>query len=90
MVLTEAPGKDNPESPFQKKKELKDKYFPAGPAMFMRRMGGFNKSQEITRLGAAAILQGAGQKIEDLQKKIDTTLKPTSTIWASAAGRYLV
>ncbi|OGD18929.1 MAG: hypothetical protein A2W03_13820 [Candidatus Aminicenantes bacterium RBG_16_63_16] len=141
MVLTEAPGKDNPESPFQKKKELKDKYFPAGPAMFMRRMGGFNKNQEITKLGAAAILQvqssikdadsykslagprpvdderpiineprrqmslpgvtqrmpwegspvitishemanailqGAGQKIEDLQKKIDTTLKPAS------------
>jgi len=142
MVLSEAPGKDNPNSPFQQKKELKDKYFPAGPAMFMRRGGGgFNKNQEITKLGAAAILQvqaspkdsdmyknlagprpvnderpiieethrqmslpgvtqrmpwegspvitithdmanailqGSGQKIEDLQKKIDTALKPAS------------
>jgi len=141
MVLSEAPGKDNPASPFQQKKELKDKYFPAGPAMFMRRMGGFNKTLEITKLGAAAvlqvqvsvkdsdmfkglagprpvdderpiideprrqmslagaaqrmpwegspvitishemadaILQGAGQKVDDLQKKIDTTLKPAS------------
>jgi Peptidase family M28 len=140
MVLSEAPGKDNPNSPFQQKNELKEKYFPAGPAMFMRR-GGFNKTQEITKLGAAAILQvqaslkdsdmyrglagprpvnderpiineprrqmslpgvtqrmpwegspvitishemadavlqGSGQKIEDLQKKIDTSLKPAS------------
>ncbi len=141
MVLSEAPGKDNPASPFQQKKELKDKYFPAGPAMFMRRMGGFNKALEITKLGAAAILQvqvvrqgrdmfkslagprpvdderpiideprrqmslagaaqrmpwegspvitithemadailqGAGQKVDELQNKIDTTLKPAS------------
>ena len=31
LLLSEAPGKDNPQSPFQAKKELKDKYFPAGP-----------------------------------------------------------
>jgi hypothetical protein len=142
MVLSEAPGKDNPNSPFQQKKELKEKYFPAAPMMFARRgPGGFNKTQEISKLGAAAILQvqaslkdsdlykslagprpvnderpiiseprrqmslpgvtqrmpwegspvitithdmanailqGTGQKIEDLQKKIDTTLKPAS------------
>ncbi len=141
MVLTDAPGKDNPNSPFNQKKELKDKYFPAGPAMFMRRMGGFNKTQEIGKLGAVAILQvqstlkdsdmfknlagprrvddekpiineprrqmslpgvsqrmpwegspvitithemadailqGVGQKVEDLKLKIDTTLKPAS------------
>jgi len=142
MVLTEAPGKDNPDSPFQKDKELKEKYAPVSPMMMMRRGGGgFNKNQEITKLGAVAILQvqrsvkdsemvnglgrprpvsderpiirrerrslmlpgatqrmpwegspavtitremanaileGSGQKIEDLKQKIDTTLKPAS------------
>jgi hypothetical protein len=65
LLLTEAPGKDNPLSPFQAKKELKDKYFPAMPqgdmmAMMMR--GGpqrFNKLAEIQKLGPAAILQVA-------------------------------
>jgi hypothetical protein len=58
LILSEAPGKDNPESPFQKNKELKEKYFPAAPAMFARRGGGgFNKTQEIAKLGAVAILQ---------------------------------
>lgn len=65
LLLTEAPGKDNPLSPFQAKKELKDKYFPAAPqgdqmAMMMR--GGpqrFNKLTEINKLGPAAILQVA-------------------------------
>jgi hypothetical protein len=60
LVISEAPGRDNPNSPFQKNKELKDKYFPqapAGPPMMM--MGGqrFNKIQEIAKLGPAAILQ---------------------------------
>lgn len=142
LILSEAPGKDNPESPFQKDKELKEKYFPAAPAApFARRGVGFNKTQEIAKLGAAAILQvqnsvsdsqmfkdmagprpvsderpivnrprrrlllpgsraqmpwesspvititremadaileNSGQKIDDLKKKIDTTLKPSS------------
>jgi len=142
MILTEAPGKDNPDSPFQKDKELKEKYAPVSPMMMFRRGGGgFNKTQEISKLGAVAILQvqssvkdseminglarprpvsderpiiqrqrrrltlpgatqrmpwdgsptvtitremanaileGAGQKIEDLKQKIDTTLKPAS------------
>jgi hypothetical protein len=142
LILTEAPGKDNPNSPFQKDKELKEKYAPVSPMMMMRRGGGgFNKSQEIAKLGAVAILQvqssvkdsemvnglgrpravsdekpiidrqrrrltlpgvtqrmpwegsptititremadaileGAGQKIDDLKQKIDTTLKPAS------------
>jgi len=58
LILSEAPGKDDPKSPFQKK-ELKEKYFPAGGgAMMMMRMGGgFNKTQEIAKLGPAAILQ---------------------------------
>ena len=142
MILTEAPGKDNPNSPFQKDKELKEKYAPVSPMMMMRRGGGgFNKVTEISKLGAVAILQvqssvkdsemvndmarprpvsderpiihrerrrlllpgatqrmpwegsptvtitremadaileGSGQKIEDLKQKIDTTLKPAS------------
>ncbi len=58
LILSEAPGKDNPESPFQKDKELKEKYFPAAPAMPFARGGGrFNKTQEIAKLGVAAILQ---------------------------------
>ena len=142
LILTESPGKDNPNSPFQKDKDLKEKYAPVSPMMMMRRGGGgFNKTQEIGKLGAVAILQvqssvkdsemvnglgrprpvsdekpiiqrqrrrltlpgvtqrmpwegsptititremadaileGSGQKIDDLKQKIDTTLKPAS------------
>jgi hypothetical protein len=142
LILTEAPGKDNPNSPFQKDKDLKEKYAAVSPMMMMRRGGGgFNKNQEIAKLGAVAILQvqssvkdsemvnalgrprqvsdekpiidrqrrrltlpgatqrmpwegsptititremadalleGSGQKIDDLRQKIDTTLKPAS------------
>jgi len=65
MILTEAPGRDDPKSPFQAKPELKDKYFPAaGAAQFAQRggQGGparFNKIAEIQKLGPAAILQVA-------------------------------
>ena len=68
LVLTEAPGRDDPKSPFNSTKELKDKYFPAipagGPAFAMAgpRGGGparFNKIAEIQKLGPAAILQVA-------------------------------
>ena len=55
LILSEAPGKDDPKSPFQANKELKEKYFPAGPAAF-RRMGGSSKTTEIAKLGPAAIL----------------------------------
>jgi hypothetical protein len=58
LIISEAPGKDNPESPFQKDKELKEKYFP--PVQFMmfpRGADRFNKTQEIAKLGVAAILQ---------------------------------
>jgi len=68
LILTEAPGRDNPQSPFQTIKELKDKYFPAAAAgrpdiaMFMGPRGGgqpgrFNKIAEIQKLGPAAIFQ---------------------------------
>ncbi len=62
LMLSEAPGKDDPKSPFQANKELKDKYFPAAPQgnMMMRMRGGpgrFNKVTEIAKLEPAAILQ---------------------------------
>lgn len=54
MILTAAPGRDDPASPFQKK-ELKEKYFPAMPS---RRGGGADsaKAAEIFRRGALAVL----------------------------------
>jgi len=63
LLLSDAPGRDNPQSPLQKTKELKDKYFPAAPqgdmmAQMMR--GGpqrFNKLAKIQELGPAAIVQ---------------------------------
>jgi hypothetical protein len=72
LMLTEAPGKDNPESPFQAKPDLKEKYFPAaGPAALMMMARGpagarFNKIAEITKLGAAAIVmvQNTGKDVE--------------------------
>jgi hypothetical protein len=61
LLLSEAPGRDDPKSPFNAKKELKDKYFPAGGAMAMAPRGGgparFNKATEIGKLGAAAVIQ---------------------------------
>jgi len=63
IVLTEAPGRDDPKSPFQAKKELKEKYFPAAPAGGQRGPGGagqparFNKITEIQKLGPAAVFQ---------------------------------
>lgn len=65
LVLSDAPGRDDPKSPLQSKKELKDKYFPAPPqgdmmAMMMR--GGpqrFNKLEAIVKLEPAAIVQVA-------------------------------
>jgi hypothetical protein len=62
LMLTEAPGKDDPKSPFNSTKELKEKYFPAGGNMMMmmyRMRGGrgrFNKAAEIAKLGPAAIV----------------------------------
>jgi hypothetical protein len=63
LMLSEAPGRDDPKSPFNLKKELKDKYFPSGPQaniMMGPRGGGpglFNKATEIAKLGPAAIIQ---------------------------------
>lgn len=53
MILTEAPGKDDSASPFQKK-DIKEKYFPAMPG----RQGGpdFTKASDIIKRGALAVL----------------------------------
>jgi hypothetical protein len=63
LLLSDAPGRDDPKSPLQAKKEIKEKYFPAPPqgdmmAQMMR--GGaqrFNKLTEIAKLEPAAIIQ---------------------------------
>jgi hypothetical protein len=54
MIISDAPGKDDPASPFQKK-ELKEKYFPAMPAF---RGGGIDaaKVTAIFKQGALAVL----------------------------------
>ncbi len=58
MILTEAPGKGDPASPFEKDAELKQKYAEASPMMrFRRGGGGFSKTAEIAKLDPAAILQ---------------------------------
>jgi hypothetical protein len=54
MILSDAPGKDDAASPFQKK-GIKEKYFPAMPAM--RRGGGdYSKAAELFKRGALAVL----------------------------------
>lgn len=52
MVLTEAPGKDDPDSPFNEK-ELRQKYYPS---RFMRGMSS-PKTRLAREMGAVAILQ---------------------------------
>jgi len=79
LILTEAPGKDDPESPFQKNKELKDKYFPQAPAMrMMRRGGGGGKTADLRKLGAAAILQVQNTGTDDtIYKRLASTRRPS-------------
>jgi hypothetical protein len=76
LLLTEAPGKDNPQSPINAKKELKDKYFPAAPQGGQRGGGGparFNKVTEIGKLGPALIVQVANTgKDSDIFKALST------------------
>jgi hypothetical protein len=57
LILSEAPGKDDPKSPFWQNKELKEKYFPAAPMAAVTRGGGSAKVREISKLQPAAILQ---------------------------------
>ena len=70
LILSEAPGKNDPKSPFQAK-ELKEKYFPPEMPFAYRMMGGFNKAREIAKLGAVAVLQvRASAKDADLYKSM--------------------
>lgn len=82
LILSEAPGKDNPESAFQKNKELKDKYFPARGTQ-MRRRGGpgrFNKTTELAKLGPAAILQVANTGTDaDVYRSLSAVRKPNDS-----------
>ncbi len=58
LILSEAPGKDNPKSPFQKNKKLKEKYFRTAPAMRRARGSrGPSKIQDISKRGPALIIQ---------------------------------
>jgi hypothetical protein len=57
LILSEAPGKDDPKSPFWQTKELKEKYFPVAPMAAITRGGGSAKIREISKLQPAAILQ---------------------------------
>ena len=82
LMLSEAPGKDDPKSPFNTNKELKEKYFPAGGdmMMMMARRGGrdrFNKAAEMAKLGAAAIVQvqNTGKDFE-IYKQLSTVRQP--------------
>ena len=60
LILSDAPGRDNPDSPFQLNKALKDKYFPArqaGGIVITQPGDRFNKVSEIRKRRPAAILQ---------------------------------
>jgi len=84
LMLTEAPGRDNPQSPFQTTPALKEKYFPAGggmAAMGPRGGGGgarFNKMAEIAKLGPAAILMVANAgKDTDVYGSLSRVSRPS-------------
>ena len=82
LMLTEAPGKNDPKSLFNTNKELKDKYFPSVPGnmMMMERRGGparFNKAAEIAKLGPAAIIQIQNSGTDfDIFKVLSAVRKP--------------
>jgi len=72
LIFSDAPGRDNPESPFQRNKALKDKYFPAAPAggvIIIQPGARFNKISEIRKRRPAAILQVAGTAIAGTTKQ---------------------
>lgn len=69
LILSEAPGKDDAASPFQKK-EIKEKYFPARPG----RYGGADqaKAAAIIKRGALAVLivKNSLEESGDIQREI--------------------
>jgi hypothetical protein len=100
LMLTETPGKDNPQSPFQANKELKEKYYPTGPAgaRMMPPQGAgpqrFNKIAEIQKLGPAAIIQVANVgKDVDIYRGLSEVRKPSDErpiVDRSASGRLTI
>lgn len=71
LILSDVPGRDDPASPFQKNKELKEKYLAAAP--MMRRGGGadFAKAGELFKRGAAAVLIAKSSLADgDIQQEI--------------------
>ncbi len=93
VALAGAPGRDDPKSPFQTNKELKDKYFPQGPdmmRMMMRGGGGFNKPQELTKLGAAAVLQVPAGKDADMFRSMAASgdRRPSDDRPINTGGRH--
>jgi Zn-dependent M28 family amino/carboxypeptidase len=95
LVLSDVPGRDDPKSPLQKTKELKDKYYPAAPqggdmAMMMR--GGperFNKLTAIAKLEPAAIIQvsSTGKDI-DIYNALSFVRKPSDDQPITNKPRY--
>jgi hypothetical protein len=70
MILSEAPGKDDAKSPFQKK-EIKEKYLPAMPSM--RGFGpDYAKAADLFKRGALAVLLVRNSLAEggDIQRDI--------------------
>ncbi|MDD8026081.1 MAG: M28 family peptidase [Acidobacteriota bacterium] len=81
LVLSEAPGKDDPKSPFQAK-ELKDKYLPTSPAVYTPGSPArYNKLTELAKLGPAAILvvSNAGQDVDTFKNLAVEKGRPVST-----------
>jgi hypothetical protein len=80
MVLSEAPGKNDPQSPFQAK-ELKDKYFPSSPVVSSPMTGSrFSKTAELAKLGPAAILMvsNTGQDIDTYRGLAGSGARPAN------------
>lgn len=76
IMLTEAPGKDDPDSPFNKG-ELKEKYFPQRRMMMMRRRGSDPKSELIQKMGALGVLM------------VDNIPDPATSIARSSLNRQM-
>ena len=75
LILSGAPGRDNPDSPLQRSPALKDKYFPPPPGgqnPLAAPAGRFDKISEILKRRPAAILQvvGPGQDGAFLRRQV--------------------
>jgi len=91
LMLSEAPGRDDAASPFQKK-ELREKYFPAAPG----RHGGpdYARASAIIRRGALAVLLVKNSLAEsgDIQREIldKQVVRDDKPILADSGKRLLL